>query len=249
MKQLISISNGNIGGVTVQTVNARELHTFLEVGKDFSNWIKKRIEQYGFIHGIDFVTDAQTSDGGKFASIDYHITLDMGKELSMVERNAKGKEARLYFIDCERHAKAATQIESPAMQMARGLFTAVAIIEDKTALIAQMDMTIADLAPKANALDRLSTADGSLCITDAAKTLQMRPKDLFSLLSSENWIFRRAGNTGWTAFQPRLNQGLLEHKTTAVNVANGNVMITEQVRVTPKGLAKLSKFLELKEAA
>lgn len=88
-------------------VNARDLHGFLEVQTPFSMWIQRRIEEYGFTQDIDFVVfnnfvNDATAFGGKRKVIDYHITLDIAKELSMVERNEKGKEARRYFIECER---------------------------------------------------------------------------------------------------------------------------------------------------
>lgn len=96
--------------------------------------------------------------------------------------------------------------------------------------------------PKAEALDRIATADGSLCITDAAKHLQMRPKDLFAFLQQDKWIYRRQG-TSWLGYQDKLQQGLLEHKITEVERTDGSNKITSQVRVTPKGLAYLSNWL------
>jgi phage anti-repressor protein len=80
---------------------------WLQVGRDFTNWIKDRIKDYGFVEGRDFVlTLAKTGERKNVVVHEYHITLDMAKELSMVERNEKGKEARLYFIDCEKKLKA-----------------------------------------------------------------------------------------------------------------------------------------------
>lgn len=104
---LINIEQTAIGGDLIETVNARELHEFLEVGRDFTNWIKGRIEQYGFVEGQDFTPILAKSSGGR-PSTEYHITLDMAKELSMVERNEKGKQARQYFIECERKVKGQT---------------------------------------------------------------------------------------------------------------------------------------------
>ncbi|MNF84787.1 AntA/AntB antirepressor [compost metagenome] len=108
-----------IEGRQVKTVNARELHSFLKVGRDFSNWIKDRITEYGFVDGVDF-TIVETLSSPNLASTseslsyrknsakarprqmkEYFIALDMGKELAMVERNEEGRRARRYFIDCE----------------------------------------------------------------------------------------------------------------------------------------------------
>lgn len=107
--QAIGIEAGvALAGETIQTVNARNLHSFLQSGKDFSTWIKDRIEKYGFKGGVDFTTvnDSPNSGnqtrGGDRRSIDYHVSLDMAKELAMLERTDKGRGARQYFIECEK---------------------------------------------------------------------------------------------------------------------------------------------------
>jgi len=93
------------------------------------------------------------------------------------------------------------------------------------------------------ALERLSKADGSLCISDAAKALQMRPKDLFSWLRANGWIYRRAGCQHDLGYQDKIITGYLEHKVTTVQRGDGTEKITEQVRITPKGMAKLAKLM------
>lgn len=95
--ELIKIEKNNKG---VETVNARDLHEFLESRQQFSHWIIDRIRKYNFTQDVDFTTidNSIYSPPRK----EYHITIDMAKELSMVERNDKGKQARLYFIDCEK---------------------------------------------------------------------------------------------------------------------------------------------------
>ncbi len=93
-----------------KTVNARDLHEFLESKQDFSNWITKRIDGYGFVADNDFTIILLKSNGGRPAK-EYHVSLDMAKELSMVERNDKGKQARQYFIECERQVKGLTPAE------------------------------------------------------------------------------------------------------------------------------------------
>jgi phage anti-repressor protein len=87
-----------------QAVNARELHQFLEVGRDFNTWIKGRIDEYGFTEGQDygvFPNSGENPQGGRPA-IEYLVTLDMAKELAMVERTEKGRQVRRYFIACEK---------------------------------------------------------------------------------------------------------------------------------------------------
>lgn len=107
--QLIPVTDRLIGSHQVQTVNARELHEFLGNKRQFSDWVKQRIGEYKFIENQDFVIVSQncetiTKDGQRRVTVrnDYFVSLTMAKELAMVERTDKGREARQYFIDCER---------------------------------------------------------------------------------------------------------------------------------------------------
>lgn len=122
---------------------------------------------------------------------------------------------------------------------------ALRIAADQAEQIEQQKAQIAEIAPKAVALDRISTAAGSLSITDAAKALQFeRIKDLTSWLHQNKWIYRRNGVDNWLAHQDRIRSGWLEHKVTTVEDAKrGGDKVVEQVRVTPAGLAYLANKL------
>lgn len=96
-------------------------------------------------------------------------------------------------------------------------------------------------APKAEALERISEAEGSLTIRKAAKTLQIRPKDLTDYLKSNSWIYKEASNGKWSGFATKINQKLLEHKVEEVEVKAGKTKLVSQVRITPKGLTRLAK--------
>jgi len=98
MNDLIKITKSNINGADVNSVNAREIHVYLEVKTSFSHWIKRAIEKYDFEDGIDFVRIDKPQNNQK----DYIVTIDMAKELSMLENNPKGKETRKYFISIEK---------------------------------------------------------------------------------------------------------------------------------------------------
>jgi len=111
------------------------------------------------------------------------------------------------------------------------------VIEKKNIKLAAQ---VEDMIPKVEVLDLIATSDGSMCISNTAKDLQLQPKDLFAWLSTNNWIYKRKGNTTWTAYQDKINQGLLEHKVEPVTLPNNRIITTEQVRVTSKGLAKLA---------
>ncbi|MBO0953249.1 antA/AntB antirepressor family protein [Fibrella sp. HMF5405] len=114
-QDLLQITTGVTGS---PTVSAREFHTFLQVKSKFIDWFRNRVEKYGFVEGQDFVrvTQERVTLGGEGFSknlekggrpeIDYALTLDMAKELAMVQNNSQGRAARQYFIDCEKRLRA-----------------------------------------------------------------------------------------------------------------------------------------------
>lgn len=122
MAELLPLHENMVGGERVQTINARELHAFLKSGQEYSNWMKARIAEYEFIEEADFARFDEVISSALILSDTsepryyqrnsaktrarrvkgYALTLDMAKELAMVERNAEGRRARRYFIDCER---------------------------------------------------------------------------------------------------------------------------------------------------
>ena len=114
MNELIPLQPQTINGNAVETVNARELHAFLESKQDFSTWIKNRIEKYEFVENQDFVRFHKKMEANNATMIEYFVSVGMAKELAMVENNDKGKQARKYFIECEKkltQPKPMTQIE------------------------------------------------------------------------------------------------------------------------------------------
>lgn len=109
--------------------------------------------------------------------------------------------------------------------------------------VIELEQQVEVMQPTVEAFDRIATADGSLCLTDTAKALQMRPKDLISWLNQKQWIYKRTGSAHYLGYQEKVQSGYLEHKVTEITRGDGSAKITEQVRVTPKGLTKLSKLL------
>lgn len=108
---LIPVTEGTIQGRAQPLCDARDLHEFLEVRRDFTNWIKQRIAKYGFVENQDFVCfedlsspNLASSKSRQQITKEYHLTLDMAKQLAMVQNNERGRQARLYFIECERIA-------------------------------------------------------------------------------------------------------------------------------------------------
>lgn len=240
IEALIHINQSNINNEEIQTVNARELHSYLDSKQDFSTWIKKRINDYGFIENTDFVRFHKKMEANNATVIDYFITIDMAKELSMVERNQKGKEARQYFIQCEKQSKQdpIKALNDPLMM--RGLLLTYS---ERVLLLEEQ---LEEMKPTVKAFDRIATkAEGSMCVTDTAKHLQVQPRKFFQELNAMGWIYKRTGCSHWLGYQDKVKQGLLEHKVTTVSRSDGSEKIVEQVLVTPKGLAKLSQILTM----
>ncbi|MFM0326106.1 phage antirepressor KilAC domain-containing protein [Caballeronia glebae] len=96
-------------------------------------------------------------------------------------------------------------------------------------------------APKVAALERLTVAQGAMCIIDAAKNLQEQPRRLFDWMQSNGWIYRRPGGATWTAYQDKIQRGVLEHKITTVHRNDGSEKVTTQVLVTAKGLTEIAQ--------
>ena len=128
MNELIKIEKSNVGGDLIETVNARELHSFLDVQTRYNDWIIRRISEYGFVEESDFYSFLSESSGGR-PTKEYAISIGMAKELAMVERNEKGRQARQYFIECERRLKVGSS-STPQIETAKHIFEAVGVAAD-----------------------------------------------------------------------------------------------------------------------
>ena len=108
----------------------------------------------------------------------------------------------------------------------------------------QLRLVVTEQAPKVEALARIADARGSMCLTDAAKHLGVQRCKLIDWMRANRWIYRREGCARWLAYQPRMSAGLLDHKVTLLGLDEvGDQRLASQVRVTPKGLAKLAQVI------
>jgi anti-repressor protein len=109
MNDLITITPNSLtkDGHPVDGVDARDLYDFLDSKQEFANWIKNRIDEYGFVEGEDFLTNLSKTPNGGRPRTDYTLSIDMAKELAMVEKTEKGRMARRYFIACEKKIREA----------------------------------------------------------------------------------------------------------------------------------------------
>lgn len=123
------------------------------------------------------------------------------------------------------------------------------ILLSYTEKVLQLEEKLEEAKPVVEAFDRIALADGSLNMTEAAKTLQVRPIDLRRWLLANRWIYRRNGSKNWLGYQDRIQSGLVEHKVGTYEKDDGSQGISEQFRITPKGLTVLAKALSMGDAA
>lgn len=153
---------------------------------------------------------------------------------------------RLYELESERRSAA------PSLPSAKELaLMVIQAEEEKERLLLEnqgLESQVEEMKPDVEALTRIAKSQGSMCVTDAAKQLQVKPKSLFDIMSQLKWIYRRLG-TPWIGYQDKIQQGLIEHKVTVITKPDGEDKSIPQVRVTPKGLSKLAKLLTQGAAA
>ncbi|WP_246744152.1 antA/AntB antirepressor family protein [Bartonella raoultii] len=215
-------------------MNARDLHIFLEVKTNFKDWITRRIKECKFKEDYDFCSFLSESSGGR-PSKDYALTLDMAKHLSMIERNDRGHEARQYFIKCERLLKkvATPQIDYSTPQALLG------VLNHLQSQIEQKDHVIAELTPKAEALDGLKRSDGLFGLIEAAKMLEVRPKDLTDYLRKHDWVYRRAPGAPLLPYQDKIKKGFMDCPAITIQRPDGIEKVLPSTKITSRGLACL----------
>ena len=231
MNELIPLHSQTIDGNAVETVNARELHTFLESKQDFSTWIKNRIADYDFVENQDFVRFHKKMEANNATLIEYHITLDMAKELSMVERTEKGKQARQYFIECERKLR-----ETQAKLAPKTYVEALRTLADEVEAHEQTKQTLAIAEPKAQYFDKLVERNLLTNFTTTAKEFGIKRKDLIDYLLDNGYIYRdqRGNLLPYATHVPHL----FEVKEYSKDAHSG-----VQTLVTPKGRETLRLLL------
>lgn len=231
MNELLKINTTDSERITV---SARDLHEALEVKTQFKDWFPRMCE-YGFEDGKDFCSFLSESTGGR-PSQDAQITVDMAKEIAMLQRTEKGKEVRKYFIQVEK------EWNSPERVMARALE-----IAHKT--IATLELENNKMKPKALFADAVASSKTSILIGQLAKILtqngyQIGQNRLFEKLRNEGFLSSRKG-ADWNMPQQRfVEQGLFEIKESTHIDGNGVNVTTKTVKVTGKGQQYfINKFL------
>ena len=233
MNELIPLHSQTIDGNTVEMVSARELHEFLGNGDMFANWIKHRVEKYGFVENQDFISflvATKKPNGGR-PSQEYFITLDMAKELAMLENNVKCKEARKYFIECERKLR-----ETQAKLAPKTYVEALRALADEVEAHEQTQQQLAIAEPKVQYFDKLVERNLLTNFTTTAKEFGVKRKTLIDYLLDNGYIYRdqRGNLLPYAAHVPTL----FEIKEFAKEKHAGT-----QTLITPKGRETLRLLL------
>lgn len=228
-----------------QTVSARELHEQLHIGTEFAKWFSRMCE-YGFSVGNDYseviVKNDENSKGGRPAT-DYNISVDMAKQICMIQRTPEGKAVRQYLIDLEKAWNTPEQVMARALKIANNTIESLKS-ENNTLAIKNKEMK-----PKAIFADAVSTSHTSILIGDLAKLIcqngvQIGQKRLFEWLRENNFLIK-SGTSRNMPKQRYVEQGLFEVKESNIQNPDGSVRITKTTKVTGKGQVYfVNKFLK-----
>lgn len=229
MANIIKISNNKISDFEVKTVNARELHNFLEVKSRFNDWINNRIRDFGFVENQDFVTVTKNLVSGGIQK-EIYLSIDMAKELSMVERNEKGRQARQYFIEMEKVAKKQikeSKIALPDFTNPAESARAWAEEYEKRELAEQK---LIEAQPKIEFVQKYVEVGTTKSLRETAKILKMPERTMIDCLVGDGLLFRQSGNL--LPYQKYHVKGLFDVKTGTTEYGHNYT----QTRVTSKGI-------------
>lgn len=225
------------------TVSARDLHEGLEIKSNFTTWFE-RMKEYGFTE-TDYkkcFPNLESSCNGGQNMIDYQISVDMAKQICMIQRSEKGRQYRQYFLDLEKAWNTPEQIFARALKMAEK--TIAKLKDTNKSLVEKIE---AD-RPKTIFADAVSTSHTSILIGDLAKLIcqngvQTGQKRLFQWMR-ENGYLMKTGASYNMPMQRYIEQGLFEVKESSVQNPDGSVRVTRTTKVTGKGqLYFINKFL------
>ena len=230
MQALIKISTSS----NDITLSGRELHEFLEVDSNYTTWFKRMIE-YGFSENEDFIPNLEESTGGR-PSVDHILKLDMAKEIAMIQRSEKGKQARKYFLDVEK------KWNSPEMIMKRALEFASKQVENLMLENKQKEQIIGELKPKADYTDLILKNKGLVTTTQIAKDYGMSAQELNKTLHELGVQYKQSGQ--WLLYSKYHDSGYTHSETINITRTGGFPDISMITKWTMKGRLFLYNLLK-----
>lgn len=234
MEQLIPISKSP-GGKDV--VSGRLLHAFLDSKQDFTDWIKGRIQKFGFELDVDFTIILGRSENNR-QTTEYALTLDMAKELAMVEGNDKGKMARRYFIEKEKELR--------ALQATPTLLSypeALRLLADQVEKVEQQGKELAQARPAVQLVAALTDTEQLYSIEEVAKTLALPgigQNNLFSILREEGVLIAKSTNP----YQQYVEDGYFVVRHLPYTVPGGAQRTGSKTLVTVRGFSFIQRLLD-----
>ncbi len=226
------------------TVSAKELHERLSIRTEFRKWFPRMCE-YGFDESVDYkrVYQKCPTPGGEQEMVDYNISVDMAKQICMIQRTPEGKQCRQYLIDLEK------VWNTPEQVMARALRMADRAIEKLKSENVSLLEDVKRMKPKEIFADAVSASQTSILIGDLAKLIKQNGVDigqkrLFSWMRDNGYLIKRNGADWNMPTQKSMDLGLFEVKESTVNNPDGSVRINKTTKVTGKGQQYfINKFL------
>ena len=234
MKNLIQITEHDFEGKLVQTVNARELHIFLESRQDFSTWIKKRLEKLRLQENKDFCTAPQTygtANGGNSTRLEYHVTLDIAKHIAMMENTDRGFEVRDYFIECEKRLQEKNTLP-------------ITYLEAMKALVKELEEKEIN-KPKITYYDTVLQSSSLTTITEIAKDYGLSAIKLNSILKEEKVQYKNQSGV-WMLYTKYVPLEYAQTVTVPYELSDGAVKNNLYLKWTQKGRVFIHNLLKEK---
>lgn len=221
-----------------QVISGRELHMFLGIETPYTKWFERML-QYGFENGRDY-TDKNVSvlsekREREYTQLDHLMKIDMAKELCMLARNEKGKQARHYFLEVER------EWNSPEKVMARALNIANNTINNLKLENSMQKQMIAEFKPVKEYVDTILSSTDTVTVTQIAADYGLSARALNKILWEEHLIHNVNGQ--WILYKRWMNKGFTKSETINVPRADGSSKVVMNTKWTQKGRLKIHEIL------
>lgn len=230
----------NVNQNDEQYVSGRDLHMFLEISTRYNDWFKRMCE-YGFVESVDYTPITQkrvTAQGNTTKQTDHNLSIEMAKQLCMLARNDKGREAREYFIAVER------DWNSPEKVMSRALKIANNVINEQKAVIAQQEQQIAEFQPVRDYVDEILSSTSTLTTTQVAADYDLSARALNQILHEAK--IQRNVNGQWILYKSEMGKGYTKSETFTFTRNDGRLDSRIQTKWTQKGRLRIHEILTAK---
>lgn len=217
-----------------KVVSARELHGFLEVDSNFTTWCKRMID-YGFIEGQDFIPFLEESTGGR-PSMDYAITIETAKHWAMMQRSEKGMQVRNYFIECEK------KIQSFSLSIPQTFAEALQLAADQARFLEVKNQQILELKPKALYYDDVLSSTDAVTIYVIAKDYGISASSLNKKLNDLRIQYKQGSI--WLLYSEYASMGYTKTSTTAFKHKDGTDGTSVLTKWTQRGRLSLYELLK-----